>query len=254
MWYSRMLTTEGSYCFHELSTQLSPYPANVMAEYWLETQMEGMDLEAKRRRMVLQTFPRYFHRFFGRMRYGQSIVGNSDSTIKLAIAMYLLWPSTKFIFSVRNGINTVQSLFSLAKDIPRPVVSQLEDALQTPEFFTIACHQWRDMMEGMESAMGWLQGKAEILQVKFEDVTGSLEELKIVWDWLDIPNWEGNESRNARLIRTPVNARTNARGVKPPEDIWCLWSAAQRNDFRTICGEAMRRNGYSVPAEDVTLV
>jgi hypothetical protein len=253
MWYSRVLTTEASYCFHELSTHLNPYPSNIMAEVSLAEKMEDWDPEAKRRRILLQGYPRYFSRLFERINYRQHIVGNSDSTFQLVIGSWSLWPSTKYIFSVRNGINTVQSAYSAERNMPKPILSRLEKRFNTPDFFTIVCNQWRNMIEKLEDSMVWLEKKADILTVRFEEVTGSLEGLQTVWDWLGIPNWEKYESRNIKMIQTPINARTNKKGVVQPEEIWGQWTSGQKAVFRTVCGEVMNRHGYPIPGKKPTL-
>jgi hypothetical protein len=73
-----LFTTERSYCFHELSNLLRPYPSNYALTHWIAEQAYDHDFEQLQWRMLPQGFPEYFLRHWERARGGQFVVGNSD--------------------------------------------------------------------------------------------------------------------------------------------------------------------------------
>ncbi len=247
MWFSRVLTTEKSYCYHELSTHIHPFPSNVAFGQWIGESSKDWPFEDFQRRAILQTYPKYFARHFERLEYGQSIVGNSESTPGIVVGLWMLWPSMRFLFSVRNGINTVRSRLAVGSNLPAVVSTRLEEKFKTRDIFRIACNQWRSDIEGMEESCKRLEHKTDVLKVKFEDVTSNLGELWKVWEWIGIPGWADYENRNQTMMQTPVNARTNKNKLVKPEEIWNEWTTDQRNVFTEICGEAMKRMGYRIP-------
>ena len=65
-WYSRLFTTERSFCFHELTSLYRPYPINVVGESSHSgTHLHhGHDFELAQRRVLLEAFPEYFTRLW----------------------------------------------------------------------------------------------------------------------------------------------------------------------------------------------
>jgi hypothetical protein len=246
-WFSQVLTTENSFCFHELSTHIHPFPSNVAFENWILENTEALDFEERQRRAILQIYPRYFSLLFERLRYGQEIIGNSEGSTRMVTGLQILWPSMRFLFSVRNGINAVQSLVSVDTELPATLISYLEERYETRNIFRLMCHQWRASIEGIEESIRVLDNKADFLMVKFENITSNLEDLQKAWQWIGIPKWADYEERNKLMMQTPINARTNRNKKVSPKEIWGVWTSEQRDMFLEICGEAMKRMDYRIP-------
>jgi hypothetical protein len=245
MWLSRVLTTAHSFCYHELTTHLHPYPSNIVLDDWLGQQVADSEFELAQRRWVLQCYPDYFARLWERAIYGQFIVGNSDHfTLQFLPGLWLLWPNMRFVFSVRNGISVVQSRLAHKLETPPVAVSEWRKRWGDEEFFGLCCHAWVAEAEQMAKAKDWLDGRAAAIETTFEKITTDLGELERVWDWLGIGKWEEYKDRNAEMLRTPVNARTNAERVVSSEEIWSAWDSAQRATFRKVCGVTMKRLRY----------
>jgi hypothetical protein len=248
-WFSRLLTTEHSFCYHELSTHLHPFPSNLALNKWLETHTKDHSFEQAQRRLVLQGYPDYFARHWERALYGQYIVGNSDCSLaRMVPGIWSLWPDLRVVFSARHGINCVQSHFGHRAQMPEDLLGQWRRKWQTDDFFTICCHRWTTGMKLWLQARDWLsQRNAAILETRLEKVTGDLAELRRLWDWLAIGQWDHYLERNRQLMRTPINARTNHNTVRTAEDIWHAWTGVQRETFRTLCGPTLSQLGYELP-------
>ena len=248
MWYSRLLTTAHSFCFHELTTLLQPYPSNLILHDWFQEQVTNREFKEVQRRRLLQCYPTYFARHWERANFGQHIVGNSDHFIlEFLPALWLLWPDMRFIFSVRNGINVVQSRFVHYPHIPKSILVRQQGKWQTDDFFAQCCHAWVEEIALMEKSKRWLRGQAPCIETTLEKMTADLEEVKKIWNWIGIGKWDEYADRNQRMLTTPVNARTNAQSIVGWEQIWAGWTRQQRDTFRAICGEVQRRLGYHLP-------
>ena len=248
-WFSELLTTDRSFCYHELTALLQPYPSNLALHDWFKQQVVDHGFELAQRRWLLQCYPTYFTRLWERANYGQYIVGNSDGTMmRVAAGLWLLWPAMKFIFSIRNGINVVASRYAGASAIPPGVLAQAKERWATNDLFQILCHRWSKSVEASITTRRWLADRqAHCFETTLEKVTTDLEELRRLWDWLGIGAWDEYAERNAGLQATPANPRTNTRGVVQPEQIWERWTPEQRDLFRSTCGEAMTQFGYEIP-------
>lgn len=251
-WFSRLFTMEHAFCYHELTTLLQPYPSNEALHQWLRAQTADHDFEQMQRRWLLQCYPTYFARFWERANFGQHIVGNSDHFIlEYLPALWLLWPEMKFIFSVRNGINCVQSHYTHYRHFPDPVLTPMEAEDGTADFFVQSCHLWADEVAAQERSKQWLTGRAQCIDTTLERVTTDLDELKTIWDWVGFGKWDQHLERNQQMVRTPVNARTNQQSVVSWQKIWNDWTPQQQQTYWSICGETHRKLGYDVPSEAV---
>lgn len=253
-WYSRLFTTAVSFCFHELTALLRPYPSNWAVNEWAERQAEEQGFigglsrtyfEPRHRRVLLQAYPDYFARHWERAAFGQHIVGNSDAGILPYVSgIRFLWPSMKFLFSTRNGINVVQSASQLA-----PVGPEAETIAPDMGLFGASCERWVESMQLIEHHKTRLVERGfdlDMLEVRLEDVTTDASALRRVWDWL-VGDWQSYEERNLDLMVTPVNVRINVRRVWSAHEVWERWTASQRETFTAICGETQIRAGYDVP-------
>ena len=248
-WFSDLFTTDRSFCYHELTTHLHPYPSNVALDGWLREEIGNSDSEDGQRRLVLQGYPDYFKRLWERTNYGEHIVGNSDSgTVKLVRGLSLLWPDMKFVFVIRNGINWVQSHFSNQANVPPSVMAELKARWNSEDYFEICCQRWTGGVSVLSKSKAWLAERGgEFAETGLEAVTTSLDELHRVWDWLRIGEWERYAERNAGLMHTPINARTNVQRVVPAEEIWASWTDEQRRKFESVCGSTMLEHAYGIP-------
>ncbi len=248
MWYSRMFTTERSFCYHELTTLLRPYPSDRALLDWFKNHVTDYDFEQSQRRLVLQCYPEYFTRLWERAQFGQHIVGNSDHwTLEFLPGLWILWPDMKFVFSTRNGVNCVQSHFVHRPHFPPTEVLRYELRFQTADFFELCCGIWVEQMALLQRHKEWLHGRAQLVETTLEKLTSEIQEVRRIWNWIGIGEWEKYEERNRRMMNAPANARTNAGGVVEWEEIWKSWTQAQRLAFRAVCGETQVRLGYPLP-------
>lgn len=252
-WFSRLFTTQHSFCYHELTTLLRPYPSNHAVLEWFQDQTATSGFEPAQRRWILHCYPTYFARLFEPANSGQYIVGNSDGgVLEFLPALWLLWPDMKFIFSVRNGINCVQSRQLNSADHPRFVVGKRERTWRTKDAFTQACHVWAQDIRLLEGSKQWLRTRqAQYIETTLEGVTGSLDEVRKLWDWVGIGRWKEYAERNQKMLSTPINARTNTQSIVGWQEIWNRWTAGQRETYWSICGETHRRLGYADPFRGV---
>jgi hypothetical protein len=249
-WFSKLFTMEHSYCFHELTTHLRPYPSNITLQEWLKNQVEDHPFEEAQRRAILQCYPEYFSRLWERAIYGQYIVGNSDSfIIQNAPGLWLLWPNMKFILSLRNGINCVESAYVHEANYPISIKLKIRKEYNTDNFFALCCHNWVKNISHWVESRKWLIERAQCIETRLEKITRDLNELRRVWDWVGFGQWKEYEKRNRKLMVTPMNVRVNQKKVFSAEDIWHLWSNLQRDIFQKICGETMTSIGYTIPRE-----
>lgn len=248
-WYARLFTHDGVYCFHELTTLLQPFPARIVLERGVDGQMGDHDAEQKHRRRLLEAHPRYFSRLCELAELGRTHVGNSDSALmKSAPGQWLLWPETRFLFSVRNGINVVNSRFAVEHSASELVRSLRPARLQRLPPFEMLCRRWTLEMEACRAQRHWLEERgAACLSTTLEGMTGDLGELERVWCWL-VGDWERHVHHAESLMVRPVNARVNLGGVvHSAEAVWETWSDDQRTTFAEICGETQARLGYPIP-------
>jgi hypothetical protein len=250
MWYSRVFTLEHCYCFHELTTLLQPFPSNITLTDWLKPHIEDHEYTQAQRRWLLQLYPDYFKRLWERATFGQYIVGNSDSfVIENLPALWLLWPDMKFVISIRNGINCVQSHFVHRQHFGITLAQRMSEKWDTDDFFTVSCYLWKKHTTELENSRRWLVTMgAQCLLVHFEEITASLNGLRQIWDWIGIGRWDEYADRNQQLLTTPVNARTNNQRVVSADEVWFSWTHQQRDIFTEVCGDAMQQFGYMLPA------
>ena len=249
-WLAEALTTEHSYCYHEVSAHWYPSPVLESLTDWLRVQASGQGFEPAQRRSILQAFPEYFARLWERARYGQFIVGNCDHyMLGWLPGLALLWPEMKFIFAIRNGINCVQSHLVHQPSIPSSVVAAWERRWQEEDYFTLCCHRWSEDMQMLLRSREWLsERKGQLLEVRLENVATDLSELRNVWDWIGIGKWEEYAMRNAKLLQATADEGTSGpRSIVEPEAIWMAWSTSQREVFRRVCAMSMAQARYQLP-------
>jgi Sulfotransferase family len=253
-WFAELFTTERSYCYHELTTLLQPYPANRALIEAVSAQIVGHDFEQAQRRLLLQAFPQYFARLWERAAFGQHVVGNSDASIvRLLPALWLLWPDMRFLFSFRNGINQVNSMLVWEQRLPSSDRRVLEHRHASRDYFEILCRQWTKNVEGLRRHREWLESRgARCVETRLEAVTSDEFELHRVWDAI-VGHWDDFAARNRRLMATTVNARVNVERVVPAEESWAAWTPEQRRLFGDICGDTQRELGYELPPVDAAL-
>jgi hypothetical protein len=248
-WYSELFTTDRSFCYHQLTGLLEPWPTAVALQEWLEAQVEDHDFEQAQRRMLLQGFPHYFARLWERALFGQYVVGNSDGMADtFAPGLWLIWPDMRFLFSFRNGINTVNSSLVWQSHVPSWMRSAQERRFGTSSYFEQCCYTWRDSVERLRKHQAWLTERgAQLVETRLEAVTSDEDELHRVWDFL-IGYWDEYAERNRQLMKSIVNARVNTEGIVPPEEIWERWEPEHRSAFIQICGSAQEALGYALPS------
>lgn len=248
-WFSRLLTTDRSFCYHELTTLIRPHPTNVILDQWFTKQCGPGESDARHRRWLLQCYPDYFARLWERATCGQQVVGNSDSQlITHTRGLWLLWPAMKFVFSTRNGISVVQSRQLDTIDFNAAFLARQRQRWGTGDIIAILCHQWVDVARRTAVDRQWLQERgAHCFETTLERMTTDLQEIKRLWDFVEIGQWDACAERNTALQTTLVNARTGRRGLVRPEEIWNQWTEDRRRLFTEICSQTMNELGYALP-------
>ncbi|MGH7867007.1 MAG: sulfotransferase [Candidatus Dormibacteraceae bacterium] len=242
-WYSDLFTTDRSYCFHELGNLIHPEPTNQVLDEWLRAQAADHDFEHLQRRSMLQLYPDYFLRHWEQSRIsGQFMIGNSDCHMPLYLpGIWLLWPTTRFLFSFRNGINVVESQklanFTAIERNLYPDLGQFEGL----------CQAWARSIGTFTQIKTWLTDhKANVLETRLEQMTSDPAELERIWEQI-VGNWPSYRERCISLQSTPLNTRTNRERVVSWQEIWDQWSVAERAAFSTICGTVQQQLGYELP-------
>lgn len=249
-WYAELFTTAESFCYHELTTLIHPYPSNVALEEWFSQQVSDHSDEEAQRRWLLQCYPTYFSRLWERANFGQYVVGNSDcSLISRVPALYYLWPGMKFLLSFRNGIQSVQSDFAFSESVAGADLQRRDAIYGGSDRFVQCCRAWASYVSAALEAKDWLRaaGRGVIVETRLEKMTTDMDEMRRVWELLTLDQWEKYAQRNRALARTIVNARPNAAGPIPWEETWQAWTDEQKRTFDEECGSWQRQLGYPLP-------
>jgi hypothetical protein len=253
MWFSRLLTTERSYCFHELAPGLvlrDPHVELLVRPRISESEpTSGPEFERAQRRGLLEACPGYFREQFARARIGPSIVGNSDSYVatRFASGLGMLWPSMRFLFSFRNGICAVHSRFVRQAHYTRRRLAVDAADFGTADFFEQCCYWWVWAVRQLEMHASWLASHdCAVYETRLEEVTSDAAELERVWSHL-VDDWPAFADHATAFMSERVNARVNTGGVVTAAERWSAWSPADRESFRSIAGDTQVRLGYELP-------
>ena len=252
-WYASLLSHGDVHCFHELTTLLQHWPVKAVYEDAFRRETSSHEFEQRQRRFFLDAYPRYFSRLWERVELGQRWIGNSDnSLVPYAAGLWLLWPQTRFLFSVRNGVNQVNSALINQVELPAIVRATRPGGRGHESAFETCCHRWVSTVDTLSRQRAWLEQRgAQCLSTTLERVTGDAAELARVWGFV-AGNWEHHAERAVALMRRPVNQWVNLQGaVYGADEIWATWSDEQRVRFTEICGTTQRACGYEVPALSV---
>jgi hypothetical protein len=248
-WYSEVFRTDDSYCFHELTTACRRYPVNIAMIDRLAADVAGYPADDAARRLVLEGFPDYYTRLWERAASGVRSVGNSDHlATPLLTGLYLLWPRMRFLFSFRNGIQQVDSMFRWEEHAELALLASWRKRYGEHGYFELCCCDWAGVVADLERHRDVLRARgAGVRETRFERVLENKREFKRVWKWL-FGRWDDAGKQARALTGTVVNARHASDSVRTVEEVWTSWSDEQRDRFATICGETQRRLGYSLPA------
>ncbi|MFH1738975.1 MAG: hypothetical protein ABIH23_08185 [bacterium] len=188
------------------------------------------------------------------------VVGDSVSWLPVRIpeieANHL--PIDRGIFLVRNGIQTVHSIFKHSKTIPidnnmfmklasdyRQLFPQ-NNAKYSYEYvkWVHDCALWHDTSIIYERDLRQSLGPERLICLRLEDVTSNGDVfLKLLLE-LD-PESDITSEEIGDIQKTDVNRKV--QGSREPELIWREWSEPQKGIFNHICGEAMTYFGYTMP-------
>lgn len=153
----------------------------------------------------------------------------------VANALLRLYPTGKFIYIVRNGIEVVHSKtrFHSFRDIE----------------FRQHCQSWKNHIEKYR----YMKGIKSAIQVRHEEMVKNPDEVfRKIFAFLGI----AYRNNPAEFVKTtivhPLDEATHL-GInvqelfakrRPPYE---NWSSEQRDLFNSICGESMREVGYELP-------
>jgi hypothetical protein len=204
--------------------------------------------------MVLEAYPGYFLRHWEQSRQGTYVVGNSDNAVLPWLpGLWLLWPDLKILLSVRNGIQTVQSIYL---NHARPNPAALDERNLRPAYrdasdeFEGVCRRWVEQIDALERSRAWLcERGADVYDTSLEQVTSDPSELERIWTWL-IGDWPAYAERNLALRSERVNARTSEARIVDWDEIWANWTRDRQTTFTRICGETQMRLGYPLPGNE----
>jgi hypothetical protein len=235
--YSRLLTTPRSTCFHELTSRLRRYPANVVAIDRLEHEAADHHFEAAQRRLVLEAYPTYFGRMWEHIEGGCCAVGNSDHLSGSFLSgLWLVWPRMRFLLSLQNGIDDVDGSVRHGETTSSAAAMIRRLRFGTSDAFEQCCHDWAASVARLETHRDWLLAHdAPVLETRLESVLSDTDEVQRVRDWLIGGGDEGAESQ------------PDGDGPRSTDEIWAQWPPEQRRVFAEICGATQARLGYSLP-------
>jgi hypothetical protein len=246
-WFANLFTDGETHCFHELLTLISGWPTRATLTGSFQDEAADHDLEQLTRRFFLDPYPTYFERLLERDRFGQRFAGNSDNgLVAYASGMWLLWPRTRFVFSLRNGISQVDSVF---RNEPRvlPVARAERGAAGDP--FAFACDRWATVVTRWQATRAWLEERgAACTSTTLEKITTDVAELERVWRFV-VGEWEAHAERAISLMDQPLNRRSDeSGGIRTPDEIWDTWSDEQRATFTRLSSGTQLELGYPLPS------
>jgi hypothetical protein len=151
-----------------------------------------------------------------------------------ATGLSWLFPGTKFVYLVRNGVDVV---FSMSKF---SVFRRMS--------FDQRCQFWADNVLRYQ----YLQSRADSLAIRFEVFVNDPDSvLAEIFAHLDLPIEDGPSALASGWLIHPLDGPTvkmSAREVlasRPPAHL--TWSVSEKNAFRSICGKAMELLDYKLP-------
>ena len=167
-------------------------------------------------------------------------------------------PLDRGIFLVRNGIQTVHSIFKHSKTIPidKHMFAKLatdyhqlfpkNNATYSYEYvkWVHDCALWHDTSIVYEHDLKRFLGPERLTSLRLEDLTSNESIfLKLLLE-LD-PESNVSIEEIGDIQKTDVNRKV--QGSRDPELIWQEWSESQKEIFSHICGEAMKYFSYAMP-------
>jgi hypothetical protein len=244
-WCSTVLTTGRSYCFHNSSLALNTAEKREMTHFRLLADPRLLD-PAWRREVVQSGRLSEMLEVMADRR--EPRVGTADEFAGFfADALYELHPRWRFLFVVRDGVKSVARWL---RATPWPHYQAI-DHLWVPGWdelplFERACHRWRDRNRQLADRLAGLP-EANARTTTLEALTTDLSELRSAWEWLEIPDWDRYERRNAELQGTAISKHQESRTIKHSREIWSNWTPEERQTFVRICAEDMERYGFPIP-------
>jgi hypothetical protein len=249
-WYANLFTVDDVFCFHELTSATRPYPVNTVQNGAVLAAARDHDFEQVQRRRLLDASPEYFARLLELGGRGVRVAGNSEGLLgTISPGVWLLWPSTRFVFSARNGINQVNSTF-IGRELEGVVRDQQAERFGVVTAFEVSCRRWVATVRRWSRSLEWLtEHGASCTTTTLENITTDVAELERVWTFV-VGEWERYAERAVSLMSRPMNVRMNeGHVVRSSEEVWEQWNDDQRNAFVEICGETQRRLGYAIPGQ-----
>ena len=162
-----------------------------------------------------------------------------------------VFPKSKFVGLVRNGIEVVSSrtefpAFASSKfethcDVWNRSVSVAAWGKQNQESFRLLRHEWLYAPEKLKS---WLSELYQWLQIGFSD----LPERKLL-STLEHPTSANSPIKTQAFSQSKIADRRNYFLSK--RNRWRTWTPEQLKTFEDRCGQSMRKLNYNVPYEQL---
>lgn len=148
--------------------------------------------------------------------------------------LFQVFPNSKMLYLVRNGIEVVAS-------------RQLFEPFQVSPFEK-HCEIWFRA----HKVVRWGQDKPQQFRLVRHEWLGDADKLRQVlfelYEWLGIA-WHDAPLQNllAERYHPTHHPQETADTPEARAERWKFWTDAERASFETICGDAMRGFGYSIP-------
>ena len=247
-WLAQALnhTQMGIECFHEEKLNWTILDYRGCLDYEM---VHGVgDLYRNYFAFIRQELQRYF------------AVGDSHGwEIKCVPEVHARQPIGHLILLVRNGVQTVNSLYHWASGVSEDdplntywlrwyweIMDQPGGDWRSYSSWARWCLRWRANQATAHWLEQRLQGQTALRVVRLEDVTGDVKALVDLIQWLH-PGAVPMQSDLQRLQSVDINRKM--QGDRSPQAIWATWTAEQREVFAEICGPAMEAYGYEWPLE-----
>jgi hypothetical protein len=195
---------------------------------------------------------------------GYFAVGDSHSwEIRSVPEVHARQPVDRLILLVRNGIQTVNSLYTWAAGISEDdplntdwlrwyweIMGQPGGDWSSYSAWARWCLRWRANQATAHWLEERLRGQTLLRVIRLEDMVGDVEALIDLIQWLH-PGAAPARSDLQSLQSVDINRKM--QGDRSPQAIWATWTAEQREVFAEICGPAMEAYGYEWPLDAVGL-
>ena len=249
-WFQEYMTTNGTFCFFELTTQLvgGNVEKHINVQYSFTERFSNLDLATLEPQIMrlFTLYPYLLPILEYNLKYLNPIGGISDNGIMpilLALNHYI--PNARNLLIVRNGPDIALSLEHQIEN--HPWHEKLYPDYDTTDAFEIACHEYKRMADTMLYYNDCLDTN-KVLIVNFERIFKDLGYLKRIWKFLTKGKIDFNPDR-AQILQhkkshTGIHKKPKGNTI---HERWDTFPANKKKIFLELVGEEFMRSipGYS---------